>query len=84
MGSSRHLSVPILSREQSFKPQTQQQPNQNEHQPHHHQPFQPQPQHHHHHHHQQSYSQSVFASHSLSPTTPHGDDRERAPPGRGR
>lgn len=53
--------------QQQTQPQTQQQQNQNAHQ-HHHQPF-----HHHHNHHQSSYSPSTFASHSLSPTTPHDD-----------
>lgn len=53
--------------QQQTQPQTQQQQNQNAHQ-HHHQPF-----HHHHNHHQSSYSPSTFASHSLSPATPHDD-----------
>lgn len=54
--------------QQQTQPQTQQQQNQNAHQ-HHHQPFH----HHHNHHHQSSYSPSTFASHSLSPATPHDD-----------
>lgn len=51
------------AQQQHYNPQQQQQP-QNTHQPYHH---------HHHNHHQQSYSPSTFASHSLSPTTPHDD-----------